>query len=164
MKPERRDSDQSGMNATAQPMTGLPIPLDPPAARRRERPSADDAPGLSAVERARVIRRLRWLARLLDDAVTIPGTRYSVGLDPVIGLAPGVGDAVSMALSAYIIFEGKRLGASKHTLTMMVGNVVLDFLSGSIPVIGDLVDVGFKANQRNLRLLGIDPARPGDEL
>ena len=119
---------------------------------------------LSSDERDQIVRRLRWLARLLDDAVTIPGTGYSIGLDPIIGLAPGIGDAISLAISGYIIFEGKRLGASRRTLALMVGNVVLDAVVGSVPVVGDALDFAFKANQRNLRLLGITPAMPGDRV
>jgi hypothetical protein len=164
MKPERPNPDEPGMNAPSQPATGIPALFDPPAARRRARDDAGEAVHLSAEERARIIRRLRFLARLLDDAFVIPGTRISIGLDPVIGLAPGIGDVVSMAISGYIIFEGKRLGASPGVLAMMVANVAIDTLAGTIPVLGDLVDAGFKANQRNLRLLGIEPARPGEPI
>lgn len=141
----------------------LPMFSDPPAARRRERPR-DDAAGLDPAERRRIIRRLRFLGRLLDDAVFIPGTKRSIGLDPLIGLIPGVGDAVSLAVSAYIIYEGRRLGASRETVALMVGNVAIDALVGTIPVLGDLADFALKANQRNLRLLGIDPAKPDDEI
>lgn len=141
----------------------LPIFSDPPAARRRER-SHDHAAGVDSAERRRIIRRLRFLARLLDDAVFIPGTKRSIGLDPLIGLIPGIGDALSVAVSAYIIYEGRRLGASRETIALMIGNVALDALVGAVPVLGDLADFALKANQRNLRLLGIDPARPDDEL
>ncbi len=124
---------------------------------------ADPTP-MGHEQRARIVRRLRWLARFLDGALTIPGTRFSIGLDPIIGLVPGIGDVVSMFISAYIIFEGRRLGASNRTLVLMVVNVVLDTLVGVIPVVGDVADAAFKANQRNLLLLGITPAQPGEPL
>jgi len=108
-------------------------------------------------ERARIVRRLRRLAWLLDSAITIPGTKYSFGIDPIVGLAPGFGDVLMLAASCYIIFEGRRLGASNATLAKMAGNVLIDTLVGTVPIVGDLVDAGFKANQRNLELLGITP-------
>lgn len=156
MKPPLTESDQTGMDVTAE-LVSLPIPFDPPAARHRARTR-------SVEQRAGIIRRLRFLARLLDDAVVIPGTRWSIGLDPVIGLAPGIGDGLSMAISGYIIFEGWRLGASRQTLARMVVNVAIDALLGLIPVAGDAADFAFKANQRNLRLLGITPVKPGEPL
>lgn len=155
------------MHTSARPMTGLSALLQAPRARRRERSETRSGfrrPELTDAQRARIVRRLRWLARLLDDSIPIPGTGYSIGLDPLLGLAPGIGDAAAMGISAYIIFEGWRLGAANRTLAAMVLNVLLDTLSGSIPVVGDVVDAAFKANQRNLRLLGIEPARPGETI
>ncbi len=106
------------------------------------------------------VRRLRALARTLDLAFEIPGTGRRFGLDSVIGLIPGVGDAATAALSGYIVYEAWRLGASRATLGKMLGNIGLDFAAGSIPVLGDLFDFAFKANVRNLRLLGIDVRNP----
>lgn len=151
------------MNASAARAPGAPDIFDPPFAARRG-PGHPHTARLSDRERARIVRRLRWLARFLDDAVFIPGTRFAVGADAIIGLVPGVGDVVSMLISVYIIFEGRRLGASNKTLALMVLNLLLDTLSGVIPVVGDVVDAAFKANQRNLRLLGITPAKPGEPL
>lgn len=153
------------MDVNADPAAGAPGAFDPPFARRRERADRQGrTSNISDEERAGIVRRLRWLSRLLDDAIPIPGTRFAIGLDPIIGLAPGVGDAVSMLISAYIIIQGRRLGASNRTLALMIVNVLLDALSGTIPLVGDVVDAAFKANQRNLRLLGITPAMPGDPL
>ena len=101
------------------------------------------------------------LARVLDTAVGIPGTRIRVGLDALLGLIPGAGDALSAALSGYIILAAARAGASRPVLVRMVGNVVLDTLIGAIPVLGDLFDVAFRSNVRNVALLerlAVDPA------
>jgi Domain of unknown function (DUF4112) len=99
------------------------------------------------------IERLRTLARLLDSAFQVPGTRYRWGLDALIGLVPGIGDAIGAVLSGIIILEAARLGASKATLARMMANVALDTIVGEIPVLGDLFDAGWKANNRNMALL-----------
>jgi hypothetical protein len=104
----------------------------------------------------------RALARILDSAVGVPGTKIRVGLDAILGLIPGAGDAVSAALSGYIILAAARAGASRPVLLRMVGNVVLDAVIGAVPVLGDLFDVAFRANARNVALLehhAIDPAK-----
>ena len=107
-------------------------------------------------EQQRVIERLRRLGHLLDSQFTVPGIGYRVGLDGLIGLVPGVGDTLTLALSAYIIIEAQKLNVSAATTARMIGNVLIDYVIGAIPVIGDLFDFAFKANQRNLRLLGIE--------
>ena len=99
------------------------------------------------------LTRLRRLSRLLDSAFRIPIINYRVGLDAVVGLVPGVGDAVMLAPALYIIFEAYRLGAPTGTLARMVFNVGLETLIGSVPLLGDLFDATWKANLRNLRLL-----------
>ena len=99
------------------------------------------------------VEHLRALSRLLDSAFVIPGTRYRVGLDAIVGLVPGIGDAISALFSFYIIFQAGRLGVPKSTLARMIGNVGLDTLIGEIPLLGDLFDFGFKSNTRNLVLL-----------
>lgn len=97
--------------------------------------------------------RLRKLAYWLDDRFRIPGTNWRVGLDGLIGLIPGVGDTVTSALAAYIILEAKRLGVPTGTLLRMVGNVLGDYVVGTIPVVGDLIDLRWKANRKNIELL-----------
>lgn len=97
--------------------------------------------------------RLRRLAWLLDEAFPIPGTQQRIGLDALIGLIPGIGDAVGALLSTYIILEGARRGASVWTVVRMLGNVALETTMGAIPFLGDLFDVAFKANRRNIDLL-----------
>jgi hypothetical protein len=99
-------------------------------------------------------QRLQRVAWLLDAAFRIPGTQQRFGLDALIGLIPGVGDTLGALLSTYIIVEAARRGASVWTVTRMLGNVAVETLIGAIPLLGDLFDVVFKANMRNLALLG----------
>jgi hypothetical protein len=103
---------------------------------------------------------LRAMTRLLDNAITVPGTRFRFGLDAVIGLVPGVGDAIGAVFSSFIVYQAARLGASGPTLARMVGNVALDTIVGQIPLLGDLFDAGWKANSRNLALLESHLERP----
>jgi hypothetical protein len=97
--------------------------------------------------------RLRTLTRLLDDLVRIPGTRLRFGLDPLLGLVPGGGDAVGAVVSAYALLVAVRVGAPAAVLLRMCGNIVLDTVAGTVPILGDLFDFGWKANRRNLTLL-----------
>lgn len=104
--------------------------------------------------------RTRRLARLLDSQFGIPGTRLRFGVDAVVGLVPGIGDAAGLALSSYVILQAVGLGARGATVARMVLNVALDAVFGSVPVVGTVFDLWFKANNRNLALLerhGIDP-------
>lgn len=115
------------------------------------------------------LQRIRLVTHLLDNALPIPGTKVRVGIDPLLGLLPGAGDWVSMVLSVYIILESLRFGLPKETLTQMVSNLVLDAVSGVIPIAGDIFDVAWKANNRNLKLLEAhlqdpQPTRPADRL
>jgi hypothetical protein len=101
----------------------------------------------------RQVERLRAIARLLDTAFRIPGTRYRFGVDPLIGLLPGIGDAIGAIFSTFIIFHAARLGAPKATLARMMANVGIDTIVGEIPLFGDLFDFGWKSNTKNLALL-----------
>lgn len=96
---------------------------------------------------------LRQIIRLSDDLFQIPGTRIRFGLDPIIGLIPGAGDLTAGAISGLIMLAMARYGASGEVILKMTGNILLDYLLGSIPVIGDVFDIGFQANRRNLRLM-----------
>lgn len=98
-------------------------------------------------------RRLARVAKLLDGQFRFPGTRWRFGLDPLIGLIPGAGDAVSAGLSLWIVLQARRLGAPTGTIVRMLGNIGIDFATGLIPVLGDLLDAGYKANTRNVELL-----------
>lgn len=97
------------------------------------------------------LRRLEWLAWLLDRS--IPVGRYRIGLDPILGLVPGVGDSLGALLSLYVLYEGARLGAPGHILVRMAGNILVETLLGAIPVLGDVFDFVWQANARNLQLL-----------
>lgn len=99
------------------------------------------------------LNRLRKFSRLLDNAIGIPGTKFRVGLDPILGLIPGGGDFLGTVLSAYLVIEAARLGLPKETLFKMVSNIVLESAVGTIPVVGDLFDVAWKANTKNFELL-----------
>jgi hypothetical protein len=104
------------------------------------------------VDAERVLRRLEALGSLLDSRFRLPGG-FRFGLDPLIGLVPGVGDGISAIVSLYIVLEAYRLGASRGTLARMLLNVGLDLGVGIIPIIGDVADFAFKSNRRNLDLL-----------
>lgn len=93
------------------------------------------------------------LARLLDSQFRVPGTRMRFGVDGVLGLVPGVGDAAGLALSTMVIVQAVRLGARGSTVARMVLNVALDAVVGSIPLLGSVFDFAFKANDRNVTLL-----------
>lgn len=97
--------------------------------------------------------RLRSISRLLDNAVSIPGTNYGVGIDPLLGLLPGGGDFISSIFSGYMVVEAARLGLPRESLVRMVTNLILDTLAGTVPVVGDLFDVAWKANARNMELI-----------
>lgn len=105
------------------------------------------------VDRLVRLRRMRGLARLMDTALRIPGTRFSFGADSVIGLVPGVGDFAGAAISLYIVNEARRLGVPNDKLLKMLVNIGFDAAAGSIPLVGDLFDVYFKSNRRNLDLV-----------
>ena len=108
------------------------------------------------------LRRIRGLARLMDTALRITGTGVSLGADSVLGLIPGIGDCGAAAVSLFIVNEARRLGVPKETLFRMLVNVGFDTVAGSVPVLGDVFDVYFKSNRRNLQLVldhfGLDHA------
>jgi Domain of unknown function (DUF4112) len=99
------------------------------------------------------LHRVRRLSHLLDDWLRIPGTRYRIGLDGLLGLIPGLGDAVGALFSAYILFEAIQLGIPKTLLLRLVGNIALETLVGAIPILGDIFDIAWKANRKNADLL-----------
>jgi hypothetical protein len=115
--------------------------------------SARTARFARSASRAERIARIDRLATLLDTRFAIPFTKIRFGADSLIGLAPGVGDAITTALALYIVYEAHRLGAPKTLLARMLGNVAIDGAVGIVPVAGDLFDVMFRANRRNVRIL-----------
>lgn len=99
------------------------------------------------------LRRAQSLARVLDTAIVIPGTRFRIGLDPIVGLIPGFGDVAGVLLSISILVSAARLGVPRATLLRMSANVALEAVIGTIPLLGDVFDAGWKANVRNVRLM-----------
>ena len=112
--------------------------------------------------RAERIARLDALASLLDTAILIPGTNVRFGLDALIGLIPGVGDLVTTLLSLYIVKEARALGAPRRVILRMLANVAFDGVLGAVPLAGDVFDVMWRANRRNMTLLRgwLDRAQP----
>ena len=102
---------------------------------------------------ADVDRKLERLAWLLDDLFQIPGLRWRVGLDALVGLVPGIGDAITTAASLYVLAAAVRYRVPKVTVLRMGLNLAIDYALGSVPIVGDLLDAGWKANRKNLALL-----------
>ena len=98
-------------------------------------------------------RRLRHVAVLMDGLMRVPGTRFRFGLNSVIGLPPGAGDAMLAAISLWIVWQGSKLGLPREKIARMLGNVAIEAALGSVPVLGDLFDVVWKANLRNLAII-----------
>lgn len=99
------------------------------------------------------LARLEALARLLDVAFVVPGTKIRYGIDGLIGLVPVIGDLITTAISLWLVREARSLGAPWHVTARMLGNVALDGVVGMVPLAGDAFDVMFRANIRNVRLL-----------
>ncbi len=110
-------------------------------------------PAMTQAERAKILKRLTRIARIMDTAIGIPGTRFRIGADSIIGLVPGAGDLVTLGISAYTLMLAARVGAPKPLLAKMAANIAIDTGLGSIPVLGDIFDMFFKSNSRNLQLL-----------
>ena len=98
-------------------------------------------------------RRVEALEHLLERSFRIPGVNYPVGLDTIVGLVPVVGDLITAAMGAYIVWEGKNLGLPKWKLWRMAGNIAVDTTLGAVPVVGDAFDLVFRSNTRNLRII-----------
>jgi hypothetical protein len=98
-------------------------------------------------------KRVRVIAKLLDNSIAIPGTSWKIGFDPLIGLIPGIGDLIGAVLSGYIVLEAARAEASALTLARMLVNVGVDTLVGAVPALGDVFDAAWKANTKNVALL-----------
>ncbi|MEG3931939.1 MULTISPECIES: DUF4112 domain-containing protein [unclassified Microcoleus] len=108
---------------------------------------------MNNIERLATLNRIRKLSRLMDTAIGIPGTKFRIGLDPIIGLVPGAGDIVDTAFSAYLIYLATRFNIPQKTLGKMVYNIGLEAVVGSVPLVGDIFDAFYKSNMRNLALL-----------
>jgi hypothetical protein len=106
-----------------------------------------------ASSHAERLARLDMLANLLDTALVIPGTGIRFGIDAIVGLVPGIGDALTTAVSLYIVHEARQLGAPWHIVSRMLVNVAIDGVVGAVPLLGDAFDVMWRANRRNVKLL-----------
>jgi hypothetical protein len=98
-------------------------------------------------------QRLRHIATLLDSQVRVPGLGLRIGADAILGLVPGIGDALSGLIGAYLIYEAHRLGVPRSALLRMIANLAVDTAVGAIPVAGDIWDFFFRANDRNMQIL-----------
>jgi hypothetical protein len=118
------------------------MPLEEPPIRPVRIPPVDDVH----------LKRIRGFSYFLDQSIKLPfGVR--VGADPIIGLVPGIGDAIATLFSCYLIYEAARMGIQKRVLGMMMFNVAVEGMVGTIPVVGDVFDAIWKANMRNARLV-----------
>ncbi|WP_373537582.1 DUF4112 domain-containing protein [Microcoleus sp.] len=108
---------------------------------------------MNKIERLATLNRIRKLSRLMDTAIGIPGTKFRIGLDPLIGLVPGAGDLVDTAFSAYLIYLATQFKIPPQTLGKMIYNISLEAVVGSVPLVGDIFDAFYKSNMRNLALL-----------
>jgi hypothetical protein len=111
-------------------------------------------------EQRRARERLAFIAWLLDSSIPIPGTRFTIGIDAIIGLLPFLGDLIGVVASSYILAEAHRLGVGRTILARMAFNVALEGLIGIVPLAGDAFDAAWKANVRNVRLLNAWAERP----
>ncbi len=107
----------------------------------------------TGTDAASVRARVVMMERLLERSFTIPGINMPVGLDALVGLVPVIGEVVTAAMGAYIVWEAKNLGVPKWKLARMGANVLFDTAIGAIPLIGDAADLVFRSNTRNLRIL-----------
>ena len=111
----------------------------------------------------------KWLALVMEEVIRIPGTNFRFGLDPLLGLIPGIGDTSSALVSAFALIQALRLGVPKILLARMAGNILVNELIGIIPVVGDAFSFWFKSNARNYDIiknhrLGANPPRRSDWL
>lgn len=98
-------------------------------------------------------QRVEALENLLERSFRIPGVNYPIGLDAIVGLVPELGDLVTTAMGAYLVWEARNLGMPKWKLWRMAGNVAFDTAIGAVPVVGDAADFLFRSNTRNLRII-----------
>jgi Domain of unknown function (DUF4112) len=108
---------------------------------------------MTEIERLKTLKRISRLAKLMDTAWGIPFTRWRFGLDSVLGLIPGAGDGVNLLISLYTLNLARKMGVPNNLLVRMAANAGIDFGLGSVPILGDVFDVFFKSNTRNLKML-----------
>jgi len=100
-----------------------------------------------------ILKRLERYSRFTDNSISLPFTKFKIGVEALIGLVPGIGDLIGLAMSSYVLLEAQRAGASSSVKRRMLFNIAVDFFGGLVPVVGDAFDAVYKANMRNTRLL-----------
>ncbi|MCR8913459.1 DUF4112 domain-containing protein [Marinobacter panjinensis] len=108
---------------------------------------------VSREDKLAALARLDRFSRMADNAIAIPFTRFRIGVEPLIGLVPVLGDFAGLIMSGYVLVEAQRAGASSRVKRQMVRNMAIDFVGGLVPVVGDAFDFAWKANARNAKLL-----------
>ena len=108
---------------------------------------------MNKVQKLNTLRKIRKIAKLLDTAIGIPGTKFRIGLDPILGLIPGGGDLITAGISAYMVYLATSFGLERKELNKMIANIAIETAIGSVPIAGDIFDAYFKANIRNLEIL-----------
>ncbi|AKM08096.1 DUF4112 domain-containing protein [Pelagerythrobacter marensis] len=119
--------------------------------RQQPRPMAIELP--TGTDPQSIRRRIETMEYMLERSFRIPGINYAVGLDSIVGLVPVVGDVITAAMGAYIVWEARNLGLPKWKLWRMAGNIVFDTALGAVPVAGDAFDLVFRSNTRNLKIV-----------
>jgi len=132
-------------------------PIGPRSSRRGGKSSARRN---QAARKEAARRRLTVLTRLMDGLFEVPGTKFRIGLDPLIGLVPVAGDIIPAVIGLYLVYEARQLGASRWLQAKMVGNLLLDTVGGAVPLVGDVFDLMFRAHHRNLKLLQKELGEP----
>lgn len=107
----------------------------------------------STADQRATLARLEKFSQFTDNSIALPFTRFKIGVEPLIGLVPGIGDLAGLLMSCYVLLEAQRAGASGKVKRQMLRNMGIDFALGLVPVLGDAFDAVFKANMRNTRLL-----------
>jgi hypothetical protein len=110
-------------------------------------------------EYAKIQKKVDRLARVMDDAIRVPGTNFRLGWDGILGFIPGVGDALTMVSHLYLVSQGLRVGVRKRIYAKMILNALIDFLIGVIPGVGDIFDIFWKSHRKNADLLRGEIAR-----
>jgi Domain of unknown function (DUF4112) len=136
-------------------MTHMPAAEDLRPDRQTE--DAADATPAEAVALARLATLSHWL----DNAFVVPGTQIRFGFDAIFGILPGIGDVATNVVSAYLVLEARRLGVGGRDLARMVGNILVDALLAALPIVGDIFDVFWRANDRNMAIVRDHLARRG---
>ena len=108
---------------------------------------------VSQNDKQAALARLNRFSQMADNAIVIPFTRFRIGLEPIIGLVPVLGDLAGLLMSCYVLLEAHRAGASPRVKQQMVRNMLIDFFGGLVPIVGDIFDFAWKANVRNTQLL-----------